>query len=162
MTSLNPKLLHVPKHIRDKMASAALDDALKEQYGRKTMRVVKGDSVKVMRGEYAGIEGKVNKVNTETGTLEIEGIQREKVRGGNVKVPIHSSNVKIVGLDLGDKLRVKRLQPSKAAEPSEQNQAQVDEGRKEKERKKKVKAKQEEKKLKTDNKKQDKKEPENE
>jgi large subunit ribosomal protein L24 len=141
MTNLNPKLLHVPKHIRDKMASAALDDTLKKQYGRKSMRVIKGDSIKVLRGEYAGIEGKVSKVNIEMGTLEIEGIQREKVRGGNVKVPIHSSNVKIVGLELSDKLRLKRLQPLKAAE-SEPTQEQA-ESKEEKERAmdKKVKSK---------------------
>jgi len=46
-----------------------------------------------MRGEYAGVEGKVEKVDTKRGTLSIEGIQREKVRGGNVKVQIHASNV---------------------------------------------------------------------
>jgi large subunit ribosomal protein L24 len=62
-----------------------------------------------MRGEYNGIEGKIEKVNTQRGTLAIEGIQREKVRGGNVKVQIHASNVKIIGLNLDDKTRDKRL-----------------------------------------------------
>jgi large subunit ribosomal protein L24 len=62
-----------------------------------------------MRGEYNGIEGKIEKVNTQRGTLAIEGIQREKVRGGNVKVQIHASNVKIIGLNLDDKKRENRL-----------------------------------------------------
>jgi large subunit ribosomal protein L24 len=71
--------------------------------------VIKGDTVRVMRGEYGGIEGKVDSVNTMTGTLAIEGIQREKVRGGNVKVRIHSSNVLITNLNLDDKRRQENL-----------------------------------------------------
>jgi large subunit ribosomal protein L24 len=63
-----------------------------------------------MRGEYTGIEGKVEKVNTQRGTLAIEGVQREKIKGGNVKVQIHASNVTIVGLNLQDKYRQARLQ----------------------------------------------------
>lgn len=109
MAQLNPKLIHVPKHQRDSMVGATLSDNLRQQYKRRSARVVKGDSVKVMRGEYKGVEGKVDKVNTETGTLEIEGIQREKVRGGQVKVAIHSSNVMITGLKGDDKYRMAML-----------------------------------------------------
>jgi len=70
--------------------------------------VIKGDGVRVVRGEYSGIEGKVEKVNTRKGTLSIEGIQREKVKGGNVKVQIHSSNLIITGLHMDDKYRKKK------------------------------------------------------
>jgi len=72
--------------------------------------VIKGDTVKVMRGEYTGIEGKVEKVNTERGTLAIEGVQREKIKGGNVKVQIHASNVTILSLNLQDKYRQTKIQ----------------------------------------------------
>ncbi len=80
---------------------------LREQYGMRSLRPIKGDTIKVLRGEYSGIEGKIEKVNTKSGTLSIEGVQREKIRGGNVKVPIHASNVQIVSLKLDDKLRLK-------------------------------------------------------
>jgi large subunit ribosomal protein L24 len=70
-----------------------------------------------MRGEYSGIEGKVEKVNTKRGTLAIEGIQREKVRGGNVKVQIHASNVMIVGLNLDDKYRQNKLSTTLETKP---------------------------------------------
>jgi large subunit ribosomal protein L24 len=63
-----------------------------------------------MRGEYSGIEGKVEKVNMKRGSLAIEGIQREKVRGGNVKVEINSTNVVVTDLDLDDKLRQALIQ----------------------------------------------------
>src|ERR687885_1138798 len=94
-----------PKHIRDKSICSTLTDELREQYNRRSVRVIKGDTVRVMRGEYTGIEGKVEKVNTRRGTLSIEGVQREKVRGGNVKVQIHASNVRISGLNIDDKYR---------------------------------------------------------
>ena len=109
MTNINSKMLHTPKHVRDGMIHSTLAENLREEYGRRSIRVIKGDNVRVMRGEYNGIEGKIEKVNTQRGTLAIEGIQREKVRGGNVKVQIHASNVKIIGLHLDDKKRDNRL-----------------------------------------------------
>ena len=110
MVGINPKLIHLPKHQRDKMVGAVLEDTLREQYKRKNIRVVKGDSVRVMRGEYNGVEGKVENVNTEHATFHIEGIQREKIRGGQVKVPIPSSNVMVISLNLDDNYRSRKLQ----------------------------------------------------
>ncbi len=116
MAGINPKLIHIPKHQRDKMVGAVLEDSLRKQYGRKNIRVVKGDSVRIMRGEYKGVEGKVEKVNTEHATFHIEGIQREKIRGGQVKVPIHSSNVMVISLNLDDDYRSRKLQGATKAE----------------------------------------------
>jgi large subunit ribosomal protein L24 len=118
MRRVNPKLIHIPKHRRDKMVGAVLEDSLRKQYGRKSMRVIKGDSVRVMRGEYKGVEGKVEKVNTEQAIFHIEGIQREKIRGGQVKVPIHSSNVMIISLNLDDDYRSGKLQRGATKEES--------------------------------------------
>jgi large subunit ribosomal protein L24 len=122
MAGINPKLIHVSKHQRGKMLGAALADELREQYKKRTVRVVKGDSVMVVRGEYKGRGGKVEEVDTEHGTLHIEGMQREKIRGGQVKVPIHASNVKITALNLQDKRRSNKLQGGKpeAAEKKEE------------------------------------------
>src|ERR687892_686286 len=110
MRRINPKLIHIPKHQRDKMVGAVLEDSLRRQYGRKNIRVIRGDSIRVMRGEYKGVEGKVEKVNTEHATFHIEGVQREKIRGGQVKVPIHSSNVMVISLNLDDDYRSSKLQ----------------------------------------------------
>lgn len=116
MADINPKLADVPKHRRDGMLSARLADSLRELYKKRTVRVVRGDSVKVMRGEYKGVEGKVENVDTERGTLNIEGVQREKIRGGQVKVPIHASKVMITNLKLEDKYRSNKIQGEKARE----------------------------------------------
>ena len=108
MSALKTRLATIttaPKHIRDTSICSTLTDDLREQYGRRSVRVIKGDTVRVMRGEYTGIEGKVQKVDTRRGTLSIEGVQREKIKGGNVKVQIHASNVRLSGLNLDDKYR---------------------------------------------------------
>ena len=89
--------------------SANLSDSLSKDYGRKSVRVIKGDSVKILRGEYKGVEGKVEKLNTVKSRLSIEGVQREKIKGGQVKVQIHSSNVQVTSLHLDDDKRKKKL-----------------------------------------------------
>src|SRR5215204_4137770 len=78
MSKINPKLVHVSKHRRYASIAARLDNNLRQQYKLRSYRVIKGDTVRVMRGEYSGIEGKVESVSTSRGTLAIEGIQREK------------------------------------------------------------------------------------
>ena len=100
----------VPKHMTERKLRSPLSRALREKYGRRNVRVIAGDTIKVMRGEYSGIEGKVEKVNMKRGSLAIEGIQREKVRGGNVKVEINSTNVVVTDLDLDDKIRQALIQ----------------------------------------------------
>src|ERR671917_2479619 len=131
MRRINPKLIHIPKHQRDKMVGAVLEDSLRRQYGRKNIRVIRGDSIRVMRGEYKGVEGKVEKVNTQQLTLHIEGIQREKIRGGQVKVPIHSSNVMVISLYLDDDYRSRKLQGAPKEESNTAGKKAVKERKKE-------------------------------
>jgi large subunit ribosomal protein L24 len=131
MAGINPKLIHLPKHQRDRMVGAVLEDSLRKQYGRKNIRVIKGDSVRVMRGEYKGVEGKVEKVNMEHATFHIEGIQREKIRGGQVKVPIHSSNVMVISLNLDDNYRSQKLQGATKGESGSSEKKEALEKKKE-------------------------------
>ena len=103
----------ISKHKRDKFLGANLSENLREQHNKRSMRVIKGDTVRILRGEYVGIEGKVEKVNTEKSTLSIEGVQREKIRGGNVKVQVHASNVQIISLNTDDHYRINGITKSK-------------------------------------------------
>jgi large subunit ribosomal protein L24 len=112
----------IPKHLTERRLRSPLSRALREKLGTRNLRVIAGDTIKVIRGEYSGIEGKVEKVNMKRGSLAIEGIQREKVRGGNVKVEINSTNVVITDLDLGDKYRqalIQRQHEIEEKKPSE-------------------------------------------
>ena len=103
----------ISKNKREKLLGANLSENLREQYNKRSMRVIKGDTVRILRGEYVGIEGKVEKVNTERSTLSIEGVQREKIRGGKVKVQIHASNVQIISVNTDDEYRMKGTQKAK-------------------------------------------------
>jgi hypothetical protein len=48
MANINSKMLHTPKHIRDAMIHSTLADNLREEYGMRSIRVIKGDNVRVM------------------------------------------------------------------------------------------------------------------
>ena len=109
----------VTKHLTERRLRSPLSRALREKYGRRNVRVIAGDTIKVIRGEYSGIEGKIEKINMKRGSLAIEGIQREKVRGGNVKVEINSTNVIVTDLDLDDKYRQALIQ--RINEPEKKN-----------------------------------------
>src|SRR5207245_1788922 len=74
-------------------------------------------TVKVLRGEFKGIEGKITHVSTEKRGIAIEGIKREKLKGGNVDIYIHPSNVVITALNLEDKWRQNRLEGQKTKTP---------------------------------------------
>ena len=103
----------ISKHKREKLLGANLSENLRKQHNKRSMRVIKGDTVRILRGEYVGIEGKVEKVNTEKSTLSIEGVQREKIRGGKVKVQIPASNVQIISVNTDDDYRMKGTQKAK-------------------------------------------------
>ena len=99
-----------PLHIRSKRISAKLSDNLKSKYGIKSIRIRKGDTVKVLRGSYSGVEGKVQKINTKNSRVNIEGVTREKIAGGTTPVEIHASKVIVMNVNLDDKLRKKRIE----------------------------------------------------
>jgi large subunit ribosomal protein L24 len=92
---------------------AALSTSLKSKYTKNSIRVRPGDSVKLFRGEYSGIEGKIQKVFPKEGTITIEGVTREKIAGGTTPIRIHASNVVLTNLNLDDKFRRARLEGEK-------------------------------------------------
>ena len=117
-TTIRKRMLYkASKHLLSKQLGSHLAKDLKEKHNCKSMRVIEGDSVKVLRGEFKGIEGKVTKVSTEKRGIAIEGIKREKLKGGNVDIYIHPSNVVITSLNLEDKWRVNRLEGQKTKTP---------------------------------------------
>lgn len=87
-----------------------LSAELKERHKRRSVRPKVGDSVKIVRGEFKGIEGKVTRVNPQRGTVSVDGVGRERQKGGTSPVPIRSSNVVITSLTLDDKLRKRKLE----------------------------------------------------
>jgi large subunit ribosomal protein L24 len=71
---------------------------------------VKGDTVKVMRGNYRGHEDKISKVNVRDQTVEIEGATITTAKGTKIAKPMHASNLLIIKLNLTDKWRRHKLE----------------------------------------------------
>ena len=103
-------LYNAPLHLKKKLLNAPLSPELREKYGVKRLPVRKGDTVRIMRGDWKGHEGKVVRVDTKKSRIFIEGVQRKKADQTPVYYPIHPSKVMIVKLDLGDKWRKKIIE----------------------------------------------------
>ena len=89
---------------------APISKDLRKKYSRRSARIMIDDTVKVIRGEYKGITGKVSKISTDNKSIAIEGNKKEKLKGEKVDVYIHSSNVIITVLNTDDKWRLKILE----------------------------------------------------
>ncbi len=100
---------NAPLHIRQKYMGARLSEALSKEYGTRSAAVITGDIVKVMRGDFKGTEGKVQKVSLADGTIAVEGVISTKVDGTEVARPIYPSNVMITKLELKDGRRASSI-----------------------------------------------------
>ncbi|MBP2044906.1 50S ribosomal protein L24 [Methanobacterium aggregans] len=97
------KLIYkAPLHIRHNLMSVNLSKELREQYGRRSIPIRTGDSVKVVRGDFRDHEGKVEKIDLKNYRVMIEGASVQKPDGNKVYHTVHPSNIIIVELDLDD------------------------------------------------------------
>lgn len=85
---------------------------------RDAIHVTKGDTVRVMRGDDAGKEGKVLQVYPKTGRVKVEGLnmvkKHRKARTADeqsgiieMPAPMHASNVMLLDSKTGKPTRVK-------------------------------------------------------
>lgn len=102
-------LYQSPAHRLRKLLSAPLSKDLRKSQGRRAFPVRKGDTVKIVRGDFAGIEGKITKIDTHRQRLFVEGVTREKVAGTSTNVSVHASKVLLTKLNLEDKWRSESL-----------------------------------------------------
>jgi len=101
-----------PAHRLRKLLSAPLSDELRTSQGRRSYPVRKGDTVKILRGDFAGIEGKITEIDMRSQRLFVEGVQREKTSGTSANVSVNSSKVVITKLNLDDKWRSESIKLS--------------------------------------------------
>jgi len=112
-------LYQAPSHIRYKHFSASLLPSLKASHNVGSLPVRSGDTVRIMRGDRKGLEGKVTRVDKKKYRIFVEGVTREKVDGTTTFVPIHPSKVMITGLNLDDKWRRESLKAGLAVTEAE-------------------------------------------
>ncbi len=101
---------NAPLHIKHKFMSTNLDKDLRKKYGKRSFPLRKGDSVKILRGEFKKKTGKVGLVDLKKLRIAIEGIQKTKKDGSKINVWFDPSNLQIKELNLDDKKRLNALQ----------------------------------------------------
>tara|TARA_Y100000310_G_C20670727_1_gene810116 strand:+ start:373 stop:831 length:459 start_codon:yes stop_codon:yes gene_type:complete len=129
---------NAPLHIKHKMISANLNKDLRKKYGKRSFPLKKGDSIKIMIGEFKRKTGKVGIVDLKKLRVSIEGIQRTKKDGTKVNVWFSPSNLQIKELNLEDKKRKQALERGKKPEEDkkESEKKQEDTKKENKEKKK--------------------------
>jgi large subunit ribosomal protein L24 len=95
---------------KSKQLGSALSKDLQKKYGKKSARVIEGDSVSILRGEFKGVDGKISKINTAKSNVAIDGVKKEKTKGDKFDVYIHTSNLVITSLNSSDKWRMAKLE----------------------------------------------------
>ncbi len=101
---------HAPNHIRGRFITSHLSKELRDKYKRRKVRIKKGDKIKVLRGQHKNKEGKVERIDVKRQKVYVQGIENVKRDGTKVFIPLHPSNLLIVGLDIDDKIRRKVIE----------------------------------------------------
>ncbi|MFC7167711.1 50S ribosomal protein L24 [Halospeciosus flavus] len=99
-----------PLHEKHKQVHAHLSEDLREEYDTRRVRVNVGDTVEVMRGDFAGEEGEVENVDLTKAVVHVEGVTNERADGEEVPRALDASNLRVTDLDLEDDVREARLE----------------------------------------------------
>ena len=116
---------------KSKQVSSPLSKDLKKKYSKNSVRVVEGDTVKIVRGEFKGVDGKISKISVQESSIAIEGVKKEKTKGDKFDVHIHSSNVIVTGLNSDDKWRMAKLEGKKPSSKPKDTSSKTEEKPKE-------------------------------
>jgi len=103
------RLHTAPLHARHKHLAATLSFELRQKYGSRSLPVRKGDKVKILGGDFIGLEGDVIEVDTKHYRIKVAGVSVAKADGTEVPRSISPSNVMILKLK-EDKERDKVLE----------------------------------------------------
>ncbi len=98
---------NAPLHTKRKLLSAHLSKQLKEKHKRRSMEIRKGDTAKVMRGQFKGKTGKIEGISTKRQTVYISGADSQRKDGTKAFYPIDPSNLMLTELNQEDKKRLK-------------------------------------------------------
>lgn len=119
-------------HTKSKQLGSALSKDLQKKYGKRSVRINEGDTVRILKGEFKGVDGKVSKVSTQKNSVAVEGVKKEKTKGDKFDVYIHTSNLVVTSLNSENKWRITKLEgkdPRKMPKttPKEESAEQVKE-----------------------------------
>ena len=98
---------NAPLHVKQKFLHAHLSKELRKKYSKRSFALRKGDSVKVMRGQFKNKTGKVDEVSVKKTQVYVSGIEFVKRDGTKARYPMQPSNLLVTELNMDDKLRGK-------------------------------------------------------
>jgi large subunit ribosomal protein L24 len=101
---------NAPLHIQQGFLSTHLSKELRTKHNTRSIPVVKGDKVKILRGQFKGRENKVDRVDNKETKVYVTGIERPKKDGSKSMYPLNPSNLMITELNLDDKKRKESLE----------------------------------------------------
>jgi len=102
---------NAPLHIRHKLLSSHLSKELRAKYHRRSFPIRKGDKVKVMRGQFRGVIGEIEKVDMKKMKVVVKGAEfKAKAGAAPRKYPLDASKLVLISLNLDDKARIKALE----------------------------------------------------
>jgi len=110
----NQQIYYATMKTASKQLSCALSKELRKKYGKRSTRILKGDTAKIIRGEFAGVDGKVTKTSIPDRGVNIEGVKKEKLKGDKFDVYVRTTNIVLTALNTEDKWRINKLEGKKA------------------------------------------------
>ena len=123
----NKQIYYATMQTASTQLSSMLSKNLRKKYGKRSIRVMEGDSVKVIRGEFNGVDGKVTKVSSADNGLTIEGVKKEKLKGEKYDVFVHTSNIEVTGLNTDDKWRINKLEGKNVSDAIPESDKKIEE-----------------------------------
>ncbi|MFA5860423.1 MAG: 50S ribosomal protein L24 [Candidatus Thermoplasmatota archaeon] len=109
------KTLHnLPVHKNRAQIAAHLDEPLLLKYNTRSTTIRKGDTVRVLRGEYAGTTGKIMEILPRARKVTVDGVTVTKADASQKPRPVDPSNLVLTKLNLDDPKRREKLGASEA------------------------------------------------
>ena len=101
---------NAPLNILKNFIRANLSKELRQKLGKRNVGVRKGDAVKIVRGQFKGTLGKIEKVWLKRSKIYVDTVTLPKRDGSKRFYPLSPSNLQVTELVLEDKKRKKILE----------------------------------------------------
>lgn len=98
---------NAPLHTLSNFLSVNLSKELRVKHNTRSIKLRKGDKIKVVRGQHKGKAGKVERLSLKYTKVYVAGIEILRKDGTKSLIPLEPSNLQIVDLDKSDKKRLK-------------------------------------------------------
>jgi large subunit ribosomal protein L24 len=105
---------NAPLHVKKSFMHSHLAKELRQKYKLRSAGLKTGDKVKIMRGQFKGKTGKVERIDIKKTKVYITGIDIIKKDGSKTFFSFNPSNLLITELNLDDKKRQQVLDKKKA------------------------------------------------